>query len=115
MNGKFTNVVKVIYNNMIKDTFFIKAQMVNSYKSYGDVTTGPSFRAVITDMEDHKLVIIGSQLTQSTYLSLQLPYAFLGVGRSNNYVEQFTAGYSVAGERAIRPWSPIIPNSQLIV
>jgi len=85
--------------------------MLNSYKSYGDVVTGPSFRAVITDLDDRKEVIIGSQLTQSSYLSLQLPYAYVGVGRSNNYVEQFTAGYAVNGNRAIRPWSPIIPNS----
>ena len=107
--------MQVIYNNYVRDTFFIKALMLNSYKSYGDVVIGPSFRAVITDLNDEKKVVIGSQLTQSSYHSLQLPYAYVGVGRSNNYVEQFTAGYSVAGNRAIRPWSPIIPNSQLIV
>jgi integrin alpha FG-GAP repeat containing protein 1 len=115
VNGKHTNVVKVIYNNYVRDTFFIKALMLNSYKRYGDVVVGPSFRAIITDLNDQKKVVIGSQLTQSSYHSLQLPYAYIGVGRSNNYVEQFTAGYAVKGSRAIRPWSPIIPNSQLIV
>ena len=44
-----------------------------------------------------------------------MPYSYLGVGRSNNYVESFTAAYSVAGERSIRVWTPIIPNSQLII
>lgn len=113
-NG-YTNAVQVIYNNYIRDTFFIKALMLNSYKSYGDVVVGPSFRAIITDLNDEKKVVIGSQLTQSSYHSLQLPYAYVGVGRSNNYVEQFTAGYAVGGSRSIRTWSPIIPNSQLIV
>jgi integrin alpha FG-GAP repeat containing protein 1 len=37
------------------------------------------------------------------------------VGRSNNYVESFTAAFSLGGTRSIRVWTPIIPNSQLIV
>ena len=48
-------------------------------------------------------------------MSLKMPYAFLGIGRSNNYIETFTATTSVDGKRANRMWTPIIPNSQLIV
>lgn len=44
-----------------------------------------------------------------------MPYSYLGVGRSNNYVETFTAAFSLAGTRSIRTWTPIIPNSQLII
>lgn len=44
-----------------------------------------------------------------------MPYVYLGVGRSNNYVESFTAAFSINGQRSIRYWTPIIPNSQLIV
>jgi integrin alpha FG-GAP repeat containing protein 1 len=44
-----------------------------------------------------------------------MPYAYVGVGRSNNYVESFTASYSIDGSRSIRVWTPIIPNSHLIV
>lgn len=62
-DGSYTNVVQVIYNNYVRDTFFIKALMLNSYKSYGDVVIGPSFRAIITDLDDNKKVVIGSQLT----------------------------------------------------
>jgi len=46
---------------------------------------------------------------------MQMPYSYLGVGRSNNYVESFNAATSIRGERAIRVWTPIIPNSQLII
>ena len=48
-------------------------------------------------------------------MALQIPYAYIGVGRSNNYVESFTAAYSIGGTRSIRVWTPIIPNSHLIV
>ena len=102
------------------DNFFLKALMVNSelMKSenvYNDVTLGASYRFVITTMDDTKLVTVGSQKYQSGYMSLHMPYGFLGIGRSNNYVETFFASTSVDGERAEHMWTPIIPNSQLIV
>jgi integrin alpha FG-GAP repeat containing protein 1 len=39
----------------------------------------------------------------------------MGIGRSNNYVESFTAAFAIGGKRSIRVWTPIIPNSQLFV
>ena len=48
-------------------------------------------------------------------MSMQLPFAFLGVGRSNNYVETFYAATAVDGKRVEHMWTPIIPNSQLII
>jgi integrin alpha FG-GAP repeat containing protein 1 len=107
--------VQVIYNNFVKDTFFVKAMMVNTQGMYGDSSIGSSYRLVVTDLNDNKFVVIGSQLYQSAYNSLQMPYCYLGVGRSNNYVETFTAAFSISGQRSIRVWTPIIPNSQLII
>ncbi|CDW88409.1 UNKNOWN [Stylonychia lemnae] len=104
-----------VYNNYVKDTFFLKALMVNTVNAYGNALSGPSYRLIVTDLNDEKFVVIGSQLTQSAYNSIQMPYCYLGVGRSNNYVESFTAAYSIEGERSIRVWTPIIPNSQLII
>jgi len=46
---------------------------------------------------------------------LQLPYAYMGIGRSNNYLEKLHAGTSVRAKPASRMWTPIIPNSQLVV
>ncbi len=50
-----------------------------------------------------------AQMTQTAYDSLQVPYAFSGLGRANNYVESFTVGRN----GNVQEWSPIIPNSQL--
>ena len=113
----FVNQILCIYNNYVKDTFFVKALMVsNSVGIYGDAISGASYRLIVTDLNDQKFVVMATQLSQSSaYLSLQTPYAYLGVGRSNNYVESFTAAFSVSGQRSIRVWTPIIPNSQLIV
>ena len=85
--------------------------MVNTDGMYGNGVSGPSYRLVVTDLNDDKFVICGSQLTQSAYNAIQMPYSYLGVGRSNNYIETFTAAYSIDSQRAIRVWTPIIPNS----
>lgn len=110
----------MLYNNIVTDSFFVKAYMVNnelakSDNIYGNNAIGNSFRFVVTDMGDQKFVGVGSQAFQSGYSSLQLPYSYNGIGRSNNYVETFYTATSVNAELAQRMWTPIIPNSQLIV
>jgi len=108
--------LQIIYNNIVSDTFFIKAFMLSSKQEktdniYSNNAIGSSFRFVVTDLDDKKYVVVGSQAFQSSYLSLQLPYSFLGIGRSNNYVETFFAATSVNSVLAQRMWTPIIPNS----
>ena len=56
-----------IYNNYVKDTFFLKALMVNTVNAYGNVISGPSYRLIVTDLNDEKSVVIGSQMTQTAY------------------------------------------------
>lgn len=116
---KFQNGVPYItplYNNIASDSFFVKANMVNTQLEkndniYSDNAIGASYRFVVTDLNDKKFVIVGSQSYQSGYMSIQLPYSYLGVGRSNNYIETFYAGTSIGGQKAERMWTPIIPNS----
>jgi hypothetical protein len=57
-NGK-TDIVSV-YNNIVKDTFFIKALMINTNNLYGDTVFGASYRFVVTDLNDYKFVVVGS-------------------------------------------------------
>jgi hypothetical protein len=44
-----------------------------------------------------------------------MPFAHIGIGRSNNFVESFTVAASVNGTRQIRQWTPIIPKSILFI
>jgi hypothetical protein len=55
----------MLYNSVVSDSFFMKAQMVNSDQLkdnniYTDNTIGPSYRFVVTDTADNKLVIASS-------------------------------------------------------
>lgn len=110
----------MMYNSVVTDAFFMKALMANSpqLKSnnvYTDNTIGGSYRFVITDTSDNKIVIASSQAYQSGYMSLQMQYSFIGIGRSNNYIETFTASTASNGKRAKRMWTPIIPNSSIVI
>ena len=49
-------------------------------------------------------------------MSLELPYVYHGVGRSNNFLESFNVAYSTfTDSQQVKVFTPIIPNSQLII
>lgn len=61
--------IKMLYNNIVTDNFFIKALMLNSkhdknLNNFGNNAIGATYRFVVTDMDDHKLVRVGSQAYQ---------------------------------------------------
>jgi integrin alpha FG-GAP repeat containing protein 1 len=70
----------------------------------------------ITDLDESYLPRTGIQLSQSSHLSLGLPYVMYGLGRTNNYIENFFMGFPCAkGSEHFSRWSGVIPNSQVIV
>ena len=46
---------------------------------------------------------------------MQPPFDHIGIGRSNNFLEQFTVGVYADGKRVLRTWTPIIPESILFI
>jgi len=57
--------IKMLYNNIVNDNFFIKALLLNSkhdknLNNFGNNAVGATYRFVVTDMNDHKLVRVGS-------------------------------------------------------
>lgn len=61
----------------------------------GAVTSGATFRFAVTTLDDKKQIRVGTQLAQTSYNSLSLPYVYLGLGRSNNFIESFNVAYSI--------------------
>lgn len=120
----FCNIT-AIYNNVIFDSFFIKAMMLSQtnsdqedlgQKMFGANIAGATFRYIVTTLEDQKYVRVATQAPQTSYNSLELPYSHNGIGRSNNYLESFNVAYSHhSGQNQVRVFTPIIPNSQLII
>ncbi len=82
---------------------------------YGDVIYGANYRFVKTESFSTNLVLGGSQLTQSAYNALQMPYCLFGIGRSKDYIKSFRVALVAGGDIRVKNYSPIIPNSQLII
>jgi len=116
-----------VFNFVSSENFILKTLGLNGYKkdgsddistSLGGVYYGASVECKVTDIDGNPKLAKGSQTPQSAYSPLDLPYIFIGLGRTNNYVENFVMGISTQytdSDNQQRLWSPIIPNSQLIV
>jgi integrin alpha FG-GAP repeat containing protein 1 len=75
---------------------------------------GPSFKITVTDVNGHKKPRQASMLSQSAYHPLLLPSVYFGLGRTNNYVEEFYLGMPVRASNPVRMWVSIIPNTAVV-
>ncbi|WWC89342.1 uncharacterized protein L201_004263 [Kwoniella dendrophila CBS 6074] len=121
--------VSFIQNNFYHDAFFLKAQVLNgacegicepaqggkSYSPLGVSHSGATYKFTILDTLGHRVAQQVSQLPQTGYHSLHTPYAYFGLGRTNNYVEKLFIGTSLPSGEHTTYLESIIPNSQIII
>ncbi len=104
------NQTIALYNNYLyQNYFYIKGYGTNGHNSTaGALISGATFYW-LNSLGNSQRTAVYSQLFQTAYGAVPMPYVLTGLGRANNYVEQFTIGR--LGDS--KSWSPIIPNSQL--
>ncbi|KAI9220578.1 hypothetical protein BC828DRAFT_357915 [Blastocladiella britannica] len=110
-------------NKLPIDAFFLKALATGTGCTHGcqvsPVTAlGSSFKLAVTDPKGSKTAIQLSQAFQTAHIPLQLPYAFTGLGRTNNYIDQLSVGVARdtgGSESAIGTFLGIVPNSHVVV
>lgn len=90
-----------VYNNFERDNFFIKSRMISDEK-IGTTLGAASVRCVLTNLNDNKFIVQGSMANNGGFHSLPLPYMHTGVGRSNNFIEQYTISVYSNGKRVQR-------------
>ena len=56
-----------------------------------------------------------AQLPQIAYQSLLTPYSFIGLGRTNNYIENFFVGSTKHHEEHFINMEGVIPNSKVVI
>lgn len=116
-NNNLMNTVG-FYNTYVYDSFYLKSLVLNEKTSYFGNEFGTSFRFITTNIDGSRRMDFASQGIQvNTPLSLNLPYAVIGIGRSNNYIENFhvISGNYVESSYNYKMYTPIIPNSQIVV
>jgi integrin alpha FG-GAP repeat containing protein 1 len=89
----------------------------SEFKPYGLNYPTPFIQIESESFEYKTFKLYASQLSQSSHLSLQLPYVIFGLGSTPNFVDRLTVGVYVNDIKEVlrRDWPSIIPNSQLVI
>ena len=107
------SIINFYYNFLNSDNFFIKATTYSSLNHSFYSIIGTSYQYVSTDITGKRSPQAGLQYYQTAYSPLQLPYGFMGIGRSNNYIEHLTIYVPYC--QSAKSYTPIVPNSQIKV
>lgn len=121
--------ISFIHNNFYYDAFFLKAIVLNgacnsgwcsspnssNYLPIGVSYSGASFKYTVLDTDGRRSAAQVGQLPQSSYHSLHTPYAFLGLGRTNNYIENLFVGSTKHIKEHFINMEGVIPNSRVVI
>lgn len=117
-HDKTTNIKRSIgyFNNIQKDNFFLKGQTKLDIKKFYASEIGTHYRFIATNNDGSRRMDFTYQLIQNSDLTMSLPYSLAGIGRSNNYIENYQVVSATLDKKSNREnLTPIIPNSQLII
>ena len=107
-----------LYNNYIYDTYTLKSTLLFNKDCFFCTEYGSSQRFITTNIDGERRMDLSLQTPQvNTPGILTLTYAYLGIGRSNNYIENFhiISGNSYKRSDNDKTYTPVIPNSQLVI
>ncbi|KZT59740.1 integrin alpha N-terminal domain-containing protein, partial [Calocera cornea HHB12733] len=119
--------ITFVQNNFFHDAFFLKAITLNGacsgfcevdnkkYKPFGTGFPGASYKYTILDTSGRRSAAQVGQLPQTGYHALHTPYAYFGLGRTNNYIENLFVGSTSHEEAHYINLEGVIPNSRLVV
>ncbi|TYJ56963.1 hypothetical protein B9479_002242 [Cryptococcus floricola] len=121
--------VTFVQNNFYHDAFFLKTEVLNgvcsgkcepsaggkSYSPLGVSYSGATYKLTVLDTVGNRVAQQVAQLPQTGYQALQTPYAFFGLGRTNNYIEKLFIGASLLPPNHITYLDSLIPNSQVLI
>ncbi|KAI5117253.1 hypothetical protein M0805_006416 [Coniferiporia weirii] len=130
--------VLFVQNNFFFDAFFLKAIVLNGacengwcnrpngtgrYHPFGVSYSGASFKYTILDTSGSRSAAQVAQLPQTAYQALLTPYAFFGLGRTNNYIENLFVGSTLHSTNTTPALSQahfvnmegVIPNSKVVI
>ena len=106
-----------LYNQNLYDTYTIKSILLFNSNCFYCCEYGSTQRFITTNIDGTRRMDLSIQFPQNTVSSLNLPFAYLGIGRSNNYIENFQiiSGNKYKSSDNNKIYTPVIPNSQLVI
>ncbi|RUS81459.1 hypothetical protein EGW08_010757 [Elysia chlorotica] len=121
-----STALRAIQQDFSGDASFLKVMVVSvlcfkncprGHSPYGVNQVGPTAKFESTTPMGKNQIGQASQLSQSAYFSLQLPFMLFGLGQTPNFVDELYVGipYPTGKSPRVHSWSSIIPNSQIII
>ena len=133
--------ITFIQNNIPNDAFFIKTLLLNGacdvycnnalnekekYKAFGASLIGGSYKFTILDNSGGRHAASFAQIPSTAFDALYTPYSFMGLGRTNNYIENLHVGstFKLGASDSTSNTSTsshtinfegIIPNAQVVI
>ncbi|CAL1703385.1 unnamed protein product [Somion occarium] len=121
--------VLFVQNNFYYDAFFLKAIVLNGacgsglcttpsgsrYHPYGVSFSGATYKYTVLDTSGRRSAAAVAQLPQTAYQSLLTPYAYFGLGRTNNYIENLFVGSTKHTAQHYINMEGVIPNSKVVI
>ena len=81
--------MKGFYNNFNYDAFYLKGVTLYDKKTFATAEIGTSYRYITTNLDGTRRMDTSFQLVQNNNICLNVPFTLIGIGRSNNYIENF--------------------------
>jgi integrin alpha FG-GAP repeat containing protein 1 len=103
--------VMVLTGKTNKEHPVVPTPLGRKRRTYGTSVPGPIISYKTTTQEGVARAAQATQLPQSAYFCLHLPYTLFGLGRTPNFVDNLSVGVNGLN----RSWTQIIPNSQMVV
>lgn len=112
--------IDVKENELMFDSCFIKVMVasgLDSESKRGTNQPGPHVCYEMIDTDGSLRRGCQGQLTQSTFLPLQMPYTIFGLGSTPNFVDKLSATIPSPNSTLIRTrdWPGIVPDAQILV
>ena len=106
-----------LYNQNLYDSYTMKSILLFNSNCFYCSEFGSTQRFITTNIDGTRRMDLSIQFSQNTVSALNLPFAYLGIGRSNNYIENFQiiSGNKYKSSDNVKTYTPVIPNSQLVI
>lgn len=117
-NLNFEFKIMGFFNIEAYDNFFLKSLTTKSMNTFFSSEIGTNYRYYVTDLKGNRKLRVATQHSQTSGLNLEMPYSFMGIGPSYNYIENFhvsTSSLKNDTSSYLKVFTPIIPNSQLLI
>ena len=82
---------------------------------YGVSYSGATYKYTVFDTAGQRSAAQVGQLPQTGYHALHTPYAFFGLGRTNNYIENLFVGSTKHTDEHFINMEGVIPNSKVVI